>query len=65
VKESCSDDGEHGAGSHLLRLLRQEQAEDVIVICARWFGGVHIGPKRFDYINGCAKEALSKLLHEH
>lgn len=61
VKESCSDDGEHGAGQCLLRILREQDALDVMVVCTRWFGGTHIGPKRFDHFTDCTKEALGKL----
>jgi hypothetical protein len=61
VKESCSDDGEHGAGKRLLSLLQEAQATDTIVVCTRWFGGHHIGPKRFDHIKQCASEALHEL----
>ena len=62
VVESCSDDGEHGAGNKLLRLLQERSATDVVVVCTRWFGGVHIGPKRFGYITSSATDALNKLL---
>ena len=61
IKEACSDDGEHGAGNRLLQLLREAHLTDVVVICTRWFGGVHIGPQRFQYITDCAKEALLKI----
>jgi len=61
IKESCSDDGEHGAGHRLLKMLREESATDVVVICTRWFRGTHIGPKRFNHIIECSKEALSHL----
>ena len=61
VIESCCDDGEHGAGKRLLGLLQEAQATDTILVCTRWFGGQHIGPKRFDHIKQCASEALQKL----
>ena len=61
VKESCSDDGEHGAGNRLLRLLREHNETDIVLICTRWFGGVHIGPKRFEHMTNSANEALQKL----
>ena len=61
IKESCSDDGEHGAGKRLLGILQDDNATDIVVVCTRWFGGHHIGPKRFDHIKECAKEALQKL----
>lgn len=61
LKEACSDDGEHGAGTHLLNLLREDGRNNIIVTCTRWFGGTHIGPSRFELIKDSAKEALSKL----
>ena len=61
ITESYSDDGEHGAGIKLLKLLRDKNCTDVMVMCTRWFGGVHIGPTRFDYITDCAKSALDDL----
>ena len=61
VVSACSDDGEHGAGNRLVQLLEEEQATDIIVICTRWFGGTHIGPKRFECIKNCSKEALQKI----
>ena len=61
IKEFYSDDGEHGAGQCLLRTLRDQDALDVMVVCTRWFGGTHIGPKRFDHITECIEEALQRL----
>ena len=61
IRELCSDDGEHGASNHLLRLLQEKELENVIVVCTRWFGGTHIGPNRFNHIKDCTKEALQKL----
>ena len=61
LKEACSDDGEHGAGTQLLNLLREDGRKNTIVICTRWFGGMHIGPKRFELIKNCAREALGKM----
>jgi putative IMPACT (imprinted ancient) family translation regulator len=65
LKEGFSDDGEPGAGKRLLEMLQNEETTNAVVVCTRWFGGVHIGPKRFDHITECAKVALSKLhLHD-
>ena len=61
VKEAYSDDGEHGAGFRLLQLLSNDDITDVLVVCTRWFGGTHIGPKRFTHITNCSNEALQKL----
>ena len=52
------DDGERGAGKGLSHLLRVTQSEDVCVIVSRWFGGVHLGPTRFQCINNAARDAL-------
>ena len=52
------DDGEHGAGKGLSHLLRVTQSEDVCVVVTRWFGGVHLGPRRFQCINNAARDAL-------
>ena len=61
LKEAWCDDGEHGAGYRLIKLLQEKNLTNTIVICTRWFGGTHIGPKRFDHIKSCADEALSRL----
>ena len=52
------DDGEHGAGKGLSHLLRVTECEDVCVVVSRWFGGVHLGPTRFQCINNAARDAL-------
>jgi putative IMPACT (imprinted ancient) family translation regulator len=61
LKEGYFDDKEHGAGSALLKMLQTEKQTNVLVVVTRWFGGKHIGPKRFDLFKQCAKEALSGL----
>jgi hypothetical protein len=53
------DDGEKWAGGRLSNVLRDTQAEGVIVV-ARWYGGQNIGPIRFTHIENCAKEAIWK-----
>ena len=61
LKESFFDDKEHGAGSSLLKLLQEERSSNVIVVVSRWFGGKHLGPRRFELFNETAKEALGSL----
>jgi hypothetical protein len=53
------DDGEKWAGGRLSNVLRDTQAEGVVVV-ARWYGGQNIGPIRFTHIENCAKEAIWK-----
>jgi hypothetical protein len=60
--EGIKDDGEHGAGTHLLNLLREEKHENVIVVVTRWFGNKHLGLRRFDCIKDSAESALREFL---
>lgn len=53
------DDGEKWAGGRLSNVLKDTEAEGVIVV-ARWYGGQNIGPIRFTHIENCAKEAIWK-----
>ena len=56
------DDGEAGAGMRLAMVLeRSNLAKGAVVVVARWFGGVMLGPQRFQFIMGAAKDALELL----
>jgi hypothetical protein len=57
-KHDNDDDGEYGAGSKLAHLLQVRDEKDVVVLGARWFGGVHLGPKRFAHISNAARDLL-------
>jgi len=52
------DDGEKGSGSKLAGLLVMCQVENVLVIVSRWFGGSKLGPARFKWIAGVARDGL-------
>ena len=52
------DDGEGGSGAKLASTIDNKGARDVIVVVSRWFGGVHLGPTRFQCINNAARDAL-------
>lgn len=58
--QDCDDDGETAAGGRMLHLMTIMDAWDVMVVCCRWFGGVHIGPDRFKHINSATRDALIK-----
>lgn len=58
--QDCDDDGETAAGGRMLHLLSIMDATNVLVVCARWFGGVHIGPSRFKHINSATRDAVVK-----
>lgn len=53
------DDGEKYAGKKLEKVLVEMNVEGTIVV-ARWYGGIMLGPIRFDHIVNAAKEAISK-----
>lgn len=52
------DDGEHGAGKCLAHLLEMRGETNVLVLVSRWYGGIHLGPKRFTHITNVARELL-------
>ena len=58
--EDCDDDGEIAAGRRLLHLLQVMNVWNVLVIVIRWYGGVKLGPDRFNIINDVAREAVVK-----
>ena len=56
--EDCDDDGENAAGRRLLRLLQVMNVWDVLVVVSRWYGGVKLGPDRFNIINDVARQVV-------
>ena len=61
IKEGCSDDGEHGAGTMLLKMLQTTNATNVMVVVSRFYGGQNLGPLRFEVIKNCATRAIDLL----
>ncbi|KZV64073.1 ribosomal protein S5 domain 2-like protein [Peniophora sp. CONT] len=57
-QQGDDDDGETAAGDRLARLLELVEAENVLVVVTRYFGGVKLGPSRFKYISQAARNAL-------
>ncbi|KAL8590639.1 hypothetical protein ACOMHN_011075 [Nucella lapillus] len=60
VFQGCDDDGETHAGSRMLHLLQITNAENVMVVVSRWYGGIHLGPDRFKHINNCTRLILEQ-----
>lgn len=56
--QDFDDDGEHAAGGRLLHLLQMVDAQNVVVVVSRWFGGILLGPARFGLINKVARDLL-------
>lgn len=55
------DDGEHGCGRTMLKVLREEKYMNVAVFIVRYFGGSHLGVARFDIFRNLAKSAVKIL----
>ncbi|KAG7001527.1 hypothetical protein G7Y79_00031g066420 [Physcia stellaris] len=57
LESSYDDDGEKHGGKAIAQVL---EAMDVCgaVVVARWYGGVMLGPMRFEHIRNCAKAAI-------
>lgn len=58
VFQDCDDDGEAAAGGRLLQLLQLMDVWNAVVVVTRWYGGIHLGPARFQLINQVAREAI-------
>lgn len=62
LREASHDDGETGAGDLLLRVLRETNSVDTLVVMTRWFGGVMLGPDRWRLMRNVVTSALSERL---
>jgi putative IMPACT (imprinted ancient) family translation regulator len=58
IQHDNSDDGEVAAGPRLAQLLEFRQETATLLVVSRWFGGIHLGPKRFAHITNVARELL-------
>lgn len=61
-REASHDDGESGAGDLLVRILRETNAIDTLVVMTRWYGGVMLGPDRWRLMRNVTNQALSERL---
>ncbi len=57
------DDGERYGGKNLERVLVEMSVEGAVVV-ARWYGGVMLGPVRFEHIKNCARDAVGQWVRE-
>ena len=57
------DDGEKHGGKTLEKVFKDMDVEGAVVV-ARWYGGVMLGPVRFDHIKACAREAITQFIDE-
>lgn len=62
LREASHDDGETGAGDLLLRVMRETNSVDTLVVMTRWYGGVMLGPDRWRLMRNVTTSALSERL---
>ncbi|ORY62684.1 uncharacterized protein BCR38DRAFT_459129 [Pseudomassariella vexata] len=62
IKEESFDDGESGCGEFMLKIMREINAIDTLVVMTRWYGGIMLGPDRWRIMRNCLKEALAERL---
>ncbi|KAK5154048.1 hypothetical protein LTR04_006100 [Oleoguttula sp. CCFEE 6159] len=60
---SHRDDGERNAGQRLAKVLVEMQVTGAVVV-ARWYGGIMLGPIRFNHIENCARQAVGMWMEE-
>lgn len=58
LAQDYDDDGEAAAGGRLLHLLQLTDCRNVCVVVSRWYGGILLGPSRFQWINNTARQLL-------
>ena len=61
LAEDCLDDGEFGFGRKILHLIAQSNLENIMVVVIRFYGGKHIGGKRFEILSRLVQNACSAL----
>jgi hypothetical protein len=62
IREESFDDGETGCGDLMLRIMKEANAVDTLVVLTRWFGGTLLGPDRWRLMRNCVSGALSERL---
>ncbi|KAJ8301220.1 hypothetical protein KUTeg_020207 [Tegillarca granosa] len=59
--EGYSDDGEHGAGRKLLKVMQDQGLNNCTFVIVRRFGGRHLGPKRFNIMEDVMLQVAGKI----
>lgn len=59
------DNGEHGSGFRILRVIKQYPLDNVALFMMRHYGGVNLGPRRFKIMAELSKAALEKAATLH
>ncbi|TIB70111.1 hypothetical protein E3P77_00027 [Wallemia ichthyophaga] len=61
VKTAYDDDGEKWAGKRILEVLEQTQTLDALIVVSRWYGGIMLGPVRFQHIKDLSLEVCNEM----
>ncbi|KAM0753828.1 ribosomal protein S5 domain 2-like protein [Meredithblackwellia eburnea MCA 4105] len=61
VKSGGDDDDEKGGSNTVRKCLEEEASVDVAVVVSRYWGGVMLGPDRFNHMRTVTKQALELL----
>ena len=64
LHQDLIDDGECGAGRAILKKMRENQAMNQAIYVVRDYGGVHLGPRRFEIITGCHQKCNEQAIDE-
>ncbi|KAK3994598.1 hypothetical protein QBC44DRAFT_322362 [Cladorrhinum sp. PSN332] len=59
-REESFDDGESGCGDLMLKIMREINAVDTLVVMTRWFGGTLLGPDRWRLMRSVVTSALTE-----
>ena len=59
--EDYYNDGEHGARGRVLNLLHKENIQNTAVFLIRFYGGTHLGPRRFEIMADLTKKVCNRL----
>ncbi len=60
TKESHNDDGDYDIGKTAKDALGKKNAKNIAVFITRFYGGKHLGPKRFQEMNNLVEDVLAK-----
>lgn len=63
-EEAFHDNGEFGCGFRILRCLQNAAVQNTAVFLIRYFGGVHLGPRRFVIMTDMVSAALDKIAEQ-
>ena len=59
-QDQC-DDQEFGAGRHLARIITEYKLKNIVLFGVRYYGGIHLGKRRFLLYKQTVEEALEQL----